>query len=112
MTDAQKIHNKNRYEKVKKEGRCIICGKLRGDNGTLACAECRKHKNLINKVKGLNRYYGKIEIGVCVKCGKPKDANTRMCAECIEVTRKYMIKYRNHKRLERCVQLATGGSQC
>ena len=74
-----KEKQKERRDKMRSEGRCIRCGKVKEDPTYVHCAECRI-KDRADKAKRRER---QIERGIGTKCGKTKAVEGKqMCEAC------------------------------
>jgi len=89
--------NKQRYDRLRAEGRCFVCGKDAG--GKARCQDCKARQNAYAKKFRANRIKNKL----CVACGKPavtwsKTSTSRYCNE-------HLDKMVEHMRLKRLKQL-------
>lgn len=83
-----KIWQKERYEKRKKDGICVTCGKRKAYLKFVQCCICRAKDK--NKRKGI---YNRELYNKCRSCGNPKlYLNFRVCEKCYEKLKKARIK--------------------
>lgn len=81
---SRKYGNQLRHrEKLKKEGKCLNCGK--DAKGKTYCEPCSKevYKKLKDKLEQRR------EAGLCIKCKKPVDGSESACKDCAEKIRKH-----------------------
>ena len=116
LTEAAKAH-KREYDKAYARQRrkwlakhyfCVVCGSAWAEPGRKKCASCAAQEKArrakadpdgTQRAKAnRDRYAQRIANGVCVRCGKPRDGNGRMCdscrAYCNDATRVYRINQR------------------
>lgn len=70
---------KELYEKHKKQGICVYCGKKKAIENRIWCGKCRK------KMLGISQetYKWCKEKGICVRCRKEKAVKGRvLCTDC------------------------------
>ena len=80
MTPQQRCC-KNRYERLKAEHRCVVCGcELDKDAKTIKCEKCRKQASITLK-KHFNK---RIDNRLCRRCGQPlpEGMKHKACFKC------------------------------
>lgn len=91
--EARKDYLKQKRERYKAEGKCIMCGR-RTDGEHTRCDMCRERQRISDKKR---RERCKVE-GRCIICGKPTDGVHTRCPECLEHHREVSIRYKHRKK--------------
>lgn len=82
-TSRQRKAFKARYERLKSEGRCVVCC-VKHDRGTGLCATCAKKQSAASHKAQKRRREFRLTNGLCVQCGgKPIDG-MRHCLSCLK----------------------------
>lgn len=95
-TEAKKSYQKNKWDRLRAEGRCGRCGVKLEDSGHSYCPQCLeysrtyakryydKHKFKLSE-KLAKRYRDRVAKGICVSCGKaPAEAGITRCRVCAD----------------------------
>lgn len=76
---------KELYEKRKKQGICVYCGKVKAIKNRIYCRKCREEMLGITK----ETYKWCKEKGICVRCRKEKAVKGRvLCTDCANKRRR------------------------
>lgn len=82
--ETDRIYHQKRFERLRKAGLCLSCGKVKAETGLVYCRACRDRKNALNRKYRKKAKYNKIGIprgtdGTCVTCGAPVKDGYRLC---------------------------------
>lgn len=97
--EERRAYDKAHRERLKAEGRCVICGNPLENLNYTECENCKEKKKIDNKA----RYERLKTKGVCVCCGKPLDTNTLKCKACkVKTAERNKENYEALKRMKIC----------
>ena len=104
--------NKQRYEGLKEQGKCVKCGEW-AEPGRTMCRKClddhkayeQSYGDRLKVIKRARRE-GFKAVGLCIDCGQPTDGTHTRCKRCREMRMDSCRKYRITKRIEREAQEA------
>ena len=98
--------NKERYDELREEGRCVSCGNW-AEPGRARCKACQKKNNERiqkcdpNRAKSKALRQHRIDNGLCIDCGATLTNGYKKCDKCLakrrDSTRKWAIKQRIKK---------------
>lgn len=87
--ERNKITSKQRYERLKAAGLCVVCGKDKAAGGTVRCETCRSKMKVYQKIN-TDTF---IKAHICVSCHKEDALNgLQICEKC----RKKRTEYQSH----------------
>lgn len=98
--------NKQRYDELREEGRCVSCGNW-AEPGRARCKECqnknneriRKWDNNREKSRALRQY--RVDNGLCIQCGTKLTNGFKCCDRCLGMRRDSCRKYNITRRIRR-----------